>query len=155
MIERLRLELDNGKLTEYEYHRALDKFLDGGNGEKILARHEIAEIVSENLLRYAGESYMLHAWVVMPNHVHLLLTAVQGSSIAAIMQRLKSYTAHAINKRLDRSGHVWGKEYFDRYIRSSTHFQNAAKYIEMNPVKAHLCREPEHWPFSSASRSLT
>ena len=64
---------------------------------------------------------------------------------------LKSYTANAINKLLDRKGQFWQEEAFDRYIRDQRHFNNTITYIENNPVKARLCNSPEEWPFSSAS----
>jgi REP element-mobilizing transposase RayT len=151
-LDRQKTLLDHGKITERDYHAAVDKYLDNGYGECLLARPEIAELVIENLTRHAGVRYQLHAWVIMPNHVHLLFTGIDGRSLSEIMHGFKSYTAHEINRRLDRTGHVWSKEYFDRYIRDGMHFRNAARYIERNPVKAGLCRSPEDWPFSSAAR---
>jgi REP element-mobilizing transposase RayT len=49
-----------------------------------------------------------------------------------------------------RQGQFWIEEYFDCYIRNQEHFERTVKYIENNPVKAGLCRTPEHWPYSSA-----
>jgi REP element-mobilizing transposase RayT len=94
--------------------------------------------------------YRLAAWVVMPNHVHMLCTPCGGYSLAQVMHSVKSFSSSEANKMLDRAGRFWQKEYFDRYIRNARHFSKAVAYIENNPVKANLCGKPEDWPFSSA-----
>lgn len=104
------------------------------------------------MLKFDGVTYKLFAWVIMPNHAHLLLVPLNGAKVSAIMQRLKSYTSHEANRILGRRGHFWNKEYFDRYIRDGNHFAKALRYIEMNPVKAGLCEAPEEWRFGSARR---
>ena len=65
---------------------------------------------------------------------------------------LKSFTAHQANQILGRSGELWFREYFDRFIRDDRHFSNAVSYIEYNPNKAGLVRRPEEWRWSSAFR---
>ena len=107
-------------------------------------------MVQSGLLFHDEAKYRLSAWVVMPNHVHLLCTPCFGYNLAQIMHSLKSYTSNEANKILGRSGHFWQKEYFDRYIRNARHFAKVVAYIENNPVKARLCEKPEDWPFSSA-----
>jgi hypothetical protein len=71
---------------------------------------------------------------------------------SAIVHSWKSFTAHECNKVLDRTGRFWEREPFDRYIRNQRHFRNARIYIENNPVKAGLCKEPTDWTWSSARR---
>ena len=107
-------------------------------------------MVQENLLHFDGVKYKLHAWVVMPNHVHYLATPKAGFELAEIVHSCKSYTAHEANKILERSGRCWFPEPFDRYIRNGEHFVNTIKYIENNPVKAGLCAKPSDWRFSNA-----
>jgi len=94
--------------------------------------------------------YKLVAWVVMPNHAHMLCTPCAEYSLAAIMHSVKSFTSSEANKILNRSGQFWQKEYFDRYIRNARQFAKTVAYIENNPVKANLCNRPEEWPYSSA-----
>jgi REP element-mobilizing transposase RayT len=96
------------------------------------------------------DKYLLSAWVVMPNHVHLITTPLPGKRLASIMQSLKSFTANEANKILKRTGTFWMPDYFDRYIRNGRHFSAAVAYVETNPVKAGLCSRAEDWPFSSA-----
>ena len=107
-------------------------------------------MVERAMLHHDGNRYRLAAWVVMPNHVHLLATPRDGHTLSGIMHSLKSYTAHQANKLLRREGTFWMEEYFDRYVRDARHFRNTIAYIENNPVKAGLCRRPPDWPFSSA-----
>jgi putative DNA methylase len=66
------------------------------------------------------------------------------------MHSIKSYTGSEANKMLKRKGAFWQEDYFDRYIRNSKHYVAVVDYIENNPVKARLCKNPEDWPYSSA-----
>lgn len=95
--------------------------------------------------------YILLAWVIMPNHVHLLLRPLAGKPLDKIIHSLKSFTAHEANKMMNRQGKFWMREYFDRYIRDFDHLRKAISYIERNPVKAGLCEKAEDWEFGSAA----
>lgn len=139
---------------QVERRKRIDAYLDQGYGCCLLREPDVAKIVQDNWLHFAGSRYQLHAWVVMPNHTHILFTPLPGWDLSKIVHTWKSYTAHAINKRLKRSGKLWQDEPFDRYIRNQRHFDNAVAYIEKNPVKAGLCATPEAWPWSSASFRL-
>ena len=90
------------------------------------------------------------AWVVMPNHVHLLVE-VWDKPLAGLVKSWKGYSARQINRILGRTGPLWQEEYWDRYIRNEEHFQKALRYVEGNPVRARLVRESADWPFSSAN----
>src|SRR5262249_5516956 len=113
----------------------------------------IGRIVEDALLFFDGERYRLHAWCVMPNHVHLLATPLAEHSLSALVHGWKSFTVRKINAVLNRQGQVWFPEYYDRKIRTENHFEAVRYYIEQNPVKARLCGVAEKWAFSSASRS--
>ena len=130
--------------------RRVEAYLDQGHGVCYLQDLRIAGLVQDALLFHDQAKYRLAAWVIMPNHAHILCTPNIGCSLASIMHSLKSYTANEANKLLNRRGHFWQKEYFDRYIRNATHYAKVAQYIENNPVKARLCEKPEEWPFGSA-----
>jgi REP element-mobilizing transposase RayT len=106
--------------------------------------------VENALLFFDGERYRMHAWVVMPNHVHALFTPLNGLGLAEILRSWKSFTSKEANKLLGQTGHFWQCEYFDRFIRDAEHFDNVVRYIESNPVKAGLCHSPDDWPFGSA-----
>jgi len=150
LLERWRLELERDRITDAEFRRRIEQYLDQGCGSCFLRNESIAEMIQENLLNFDAQKYKLKAWVVMPNHVHLLLKPNAGFELGEIMHSIKSYSAHEANKILQRSGQFWFRESFDRYIRNHEHFQNTLAYIENNPVKARLCEKSDDWRFGSA-----
>ncbi len=132
----------------------MDRLLDGGrSGPLYLQRPDMANLIVEALRfreRERGE-YQLHAWVVMANHVHILITP--QVPISQMMQSLKRSTAREANRLLGLTGQpFWQEESFDRLVRNDTEFARIARYIEMNPVTAGLVQTPELFPWSSATR---
>jgi REP element-mobilizing transposase RayT len=122
------------------------------------------DLVFEHCLRegglrqLAGESARptprihLHAVVIMPNHVHLLLLPLRDSegwpfALVDVLQCLKSATAHRINKFLHHSGPVWEEESFDHVLRSDESLKEKCEYIRQNPVKAGLVHRPKDYPW--------
>jgi putative DNA methylase len=133
-----------------ERRKRIEAALDAGHGACWLRDPHIAELVEQSLLHFDGERYALHAWCVMPNHVHVLVTPLHGNSLSSILHGWKSFTAKEANRRLGREGPFWMEEYFDRAIRDENHFRRVVEYIGNNPVKAGLCPEPSAWRWSSA-----
>src|SRR5204862_2163421 len=109
-----------------------------GRGQCWLRRPEIAEMVARTLLHFDGERYRLHAWVIMPNHVHVVIQPTDGYGVGDIIGSWKSFMAKKANGQLGRTGPFWAAEYFDRFIRDDGHFASAVSYVEDNPVKARL-----------------
>jgi REP element-mobilizing transposase RayT len=94
----------------------------------------------------------LYAAVVMPDHVHLLLTPLRGDQtesyhLPCIMQAIKGSSAHSVNQLLRRSGPVWQEEYFDHVIRSYESLREKIEYIRQNPVRRGLAKVPEDYPW--------
>jgi REP element-mobilizing transposase RayT len=149
--------------------------LDQGYGACVLRDPRVARLVGAALLHFDGVRYHLREWVVMPNHVHVLIetlgaqasslhspegsfaaaarmTALPGEcSLASITHSWKSFTANRINRILHRTGRLWQPEYFDRAIRDEEHLRVAREYIQNNPVKAGLVERVEDWPYGSAA----
>ena len=134
------------------YHRA-QAYMDSGHGEALLRVPRAARIVEDALLHFDGDRYRLHAWVVMPNHVHALCSPLPDHSLSAIVHSWKSFTANAINAALGRQGKLWQEDYFDRFIRDAEHYDRAVAYIGYNPVEAGLCTYKEDWPWGSAKHT--
>jgi putative transposase len=112
----------------------------------------LAVLVTETLR--AGERernyYHLRAWVVMPNHVHVLLRPTQPLRI--ITRWVKGSTARRANLLLGRAGQpFWQDESWDRWVRTEQELGHLVRYIEHNPVYAGLVATPGQWPWSSAS----
>jgi REP element-mobilizing transposase RayT len=133
----------------------MDRILDGAiYGPKHLAIPEIAALVVEALRDGEREfhRYQLHSFVVMPNHVHMLVTpsVVSGKWLGP----LKGFTAHEANVILGRTGSFWQSESYDHLARSDDEFGRIRKYIENNPVKAGLVQRAEDYQWSSAGACL-
>ncbi len=140
---------------ELKRRRRIERWLDAGRGPVWLADPEIAALVQNALLHFEGDRYRLHAWTIMPNHVHTMFTPAAGHSVADILHAWKGFTGRRANALLDRSGPFWQRDYFDRLVRDERHFANALAYIEANPVKAGLCLQPWDWPWGSARLRMT
>lgn len=132
------------------YRRRITAALDAGFGECLLRDHRIALIVEGTLLHGSESRYDPYAWVVMPNHVHVLIRQAAGYRLSDTVQGWKSWSARQINRYRGTRGTVWQREYFDRYIRNQRHFDATVAYLEGNPVSAQLVATPEQWRFSSA-----
>ena len=135
-----------------ERQRRIAAYLDAGHGECWLRDERIAEVMENTLLHFDGERYELLAWVVMPNHVHVLAEMREGWPLAKLVYSWKTWTAKRANEILGRSGTFWFREYHDRYIRDATHLANAKRYIKENAMKAGLCAAREDWRWGNAWR---
>jgi REP element-mobilizing transposase RayT len=127
-----------------------EELLDQGAGTCWLRTEAIARIVEEAFLVFDGQRYRLHAWTIMPNHVHVLLTVLPGMPLGTIVSSWKRFTARVANKELGRTGAFWQVDYWDRFIRNEEHFEATRSYIDLNPVKAGLIGDPHLWPWGSA-----
>lgn len=133
--------------------RDVDKELDrAASGPRWLTDKRIATAIIEELTGGENSSarYLLHAFAVMPNHVHVLLTP--KADLARITNQWKGATARAANRILGRVGQpFWQDECFDHWVRNAGQFDRIHTYIEWNPVRAGLAKRPEDWPWSSAN----
>jgi putative transposase len=130
-----------------------DECLDSGKcGPLWLQVPEIAGFVHDALVRGVELGrYRLHAWVIMPNHVHVLLEP--RVPVQRVMSTLKGVSARDANATLKRVGKpFWQDESFDHWVRDSSQFERIRSYIEQNPVKAGLANKPEDWLWSSAHK---
>jgi putative DNA methylase len=129
--------------------RKLEAWLDRGHGECWLRRAEVASRVEEILRAEDGRSYRLEAWVLMPNHVHLVVDVWQ-TPLAKLLSQWKGRSAHEVNRLLGRRGAFWQRDSFDTCIRDADHLARAIRYTEHNPTKGLLVCDFRAWPWSSA-----
>lgn len=126
--------------------RKLDQILDEGRGECLLRDESQREIVTQALHYFEGRRLRLHAYVVMPNHVHVLGQPLPGHSLEKLCGSWKRHTNRLVQSRLHRRGTLWQAENFDRIIRDPQHFAQSVRYIAKNPIKAGLSsREATVW----------
>jgi len=138
----------------YEYRRKLPQFqpdhkvffITFSTYKRRILPEAVRQIVIETCLAGNGKKFRLYGVVVMPDHVHLVLSPLSdpnGSfSIAEIMQAIKGASAHRINRALRRKGKVWEEESFDRVLRREENIGDKLDYILWNPVGAGLVRNP-------------
>ncbi|MCG2794589.1 MAG: hypothetical protein L6427_01740 [Actinomycetia bacterium] len=174
-----RLKEEKEQASELEARGLLiniiDDYLDTGKGDCPLKVSKVATVVVDTLRHFDGDRYHLHAWCIMPNHLHVVFTAMshgeqpercrqgagatenggcrQGAGatkhqLAAIMHSWKSYTSKEVNKILGRSGRFWQREYYDHLIRNEEEYFACIEYTLNNPVSAGLCVTWEEWPWA-------
>jgi putative transposase len=111
-----------------------------------------AKIVLEQLLECRDRGfYRLHEFVVMPEHLHILMTPGDEASIEKAVQMIKGGSAFRIRKDLAYTFPIWQRGYHDRWIRDAHEYRMRKQYIELNPVKARLAERREDYPLGSAS----
>ena len=117
--------------------------------------HENARIVIQALYQLrANDRIRLHAFVVMPDHLHFVSTLAPGETTASIMHSLKSYTANEINRNRPESSRVWQRGYYSHGIRNEKDAVEKIQYILNNPVRAELSESAVEYEFSSANEAV-
>jgi putative transposase len=116
----------------------------------IFRRDATANLLIETLARYRDEGkYLLHEFVIMPDHIHLLLTPSEEISLERAVQFIKG----GFSFRL-RRGHVWQQSFTDHRVRDVKDYERHREYIRLNPVQACLSVTPESYPYSSAAARI-
>ena len=143
-IEQLARDKDR-PLSPNEVERLLklqsapiEAALDRGHGACVMRDHRVADQITSALRHFDGQRYRLHAWCVMPNHVHVVVQPLPGHALDSILQSWKSFTAHHVNQLLGRSGTLWQAESYDHLIRNESDYAHAIEYLVRNPERAGL-----------------
>jgi len=139
-LERHPEPRDDATKREYRerFTSQVESWLDAGHGSCVLRHPDCAKIVAGALRYFNGDRYALGAFVIMPNHVHVLFRPATNRSVQSIMHSWKSYTAKAINKILGRTGTLWQAESWDSMVRNQAQFEACLNYIRDNPKFAGL-----------------
>lgn len=129
-------------------------FITAGTYDKmhVLQSDRMAKLFCTTLFRYRDAGKLkLHAFVVMPNHIHLLFTVPEGQTLERTMQLIKGGFSHEAGKQFGIHGPIWQKSYVDRRIRNATECRRFREYIHLNPVRAGLAEVAEEFAYSSAN----
>ena len=119
---------------------------------KLFTKPPVCEIFMEALLYYRSEGeYLLHSFVLMPDHCHLLLTPGSDATLERAVKLIKGGSAHRIGQKLNFHFPVWQRGFTDHRIRDAQDYETHLQYIEQNPVKAGLVSSASEYPWSSAS----
>jgi len=142
----------------YEYHRKLPHyqkaaralFITFCKGNRTPFASEARDAILQHCLHDNGKRYDLHAAVVMPDHLHLLLTPLRDEkgwpySLPTILKLLKGTSARTVNKLSGSHGPVWQEESFDHVLRSQQSFEKKLEYLRQNPIRRGLVNRPEDY----------
>ena len=156
-LDRLQSELESMPEAQRTtaHRRRMHELLDAGRGCCVLMTEDCAELVEQSLFHGDGERYRLLCWVVMPNHVHVLVETQAGWPVGKLVQSWKRHTSrHIRTAKSMPAPALWQRDYWDRFIRNDDHLAITRSYIEQNPVKAGLVSEASRWPWGSARFSV-
>ncbi len=131
-------DVSNWERFREEVSEKMESLLDAGYGSCLLRETTARTIVSDALLYFNQQRYDLDSFVVMPNHVHILLAPREGYRLSSILHSWKSYTAHQLTRHGASSGSCWLDERFDHAVRNAAHFVKYRQYIRENPTNARL-----------------
>ena len=143
-------------VTSGEAFLWMDRQLDTSrHGPMFLRQPGIARVVVDSISKGVELGhYELGAYGVMANHVHLLIRPLVAPD--RLLKSPKGATARHANRLLGRTGEpFWQKESYDHWVRNAAEFERIRRYVENNPVKAGLVRNPEDFPWSSASVEMS
>lgn len=122
----------------------------GNNREVCFFEEQDYTVYLSKLAEYAEKLEVeVHAFVLMTNHVHLLMTPISTGNISRLMQSLGRYYVRYINKKYDRTGTLWEGRYKSTLIDSEAYLLTVSRYIELNPVRANMVEQPGEYPWSS------
>ena len=126
----------------------LETWLNAGYGSCALARPDVRRVVQESLLRFDGDRLLIHAAVIMPNHVHVLMEPLGKNRLSKVLQGIKGASARRANVLLGTTGTFWLDESFDHILCSEAQYRYLVDYIADNPRKAGL-RENQYWHYQN------
>ena len=145
----LRLHPEPWSPTDWqEYDRRfgarIEAWLDAGMGCRALAKPDVRDAVRKCMLRFDGDRLLMHAAVIMPTHVHLLMEPLKGHDLSKLLQGIKGASAREANRLMGSAGTFWFDESYDHIVRTEKQYQRLVRYIADNPIKAGL-KKDEYW----------
>jgi putative transposase len=108
-----------------------------------------ANLLIDTIYHYRDSAYLLHEFVIMPDHLHVLMTPL--TSLEKAVQLIKGGFSYRVKKELGSNMEVWQKGFSDHRTRDASDYRVHAIYIRQNPVRKGLCGRPEEYPYCSAS----
>jgi putative transposase len=113
---------------------------------------EVADIMIAKLLEYRQRgNYLLHEFVLMPNHLHILLTPSSTTTLEQAMSLIKGGSSHEIHRIRKTKSSIWQSGFHESRVTNAEDYKKKADYIHFNPVTAHLVTRSEDWHLGSAS----
>jgi REP element-mobilizing transposase RayT len=142
LMERSLTKYEEERLAEL-YSDKVQQWLDRGHGSCALRDPRVAGLVAGAITHFEGQRYDLHAWCVMPNHVHVVVQPRPDQPLSRILMSWKGFTGKEARKLLGGNAAFWESESYDHIVRDATDLARQIKYVLGNPVKAGL----DDWPW--------
>ena len=149
-LKEVNAQSSEAYLLQRKLFLTIEKYADSGHGFSPFKEGHVADCMQHFLKTYERDGLRFSAWVIMPNHLHLLTEPVAFASVEAFMktwQQFKGMTGHKFNRLLNRSGPFWQTEWYDRLIRDEVEYQKWVTYLKANPLKAGLCACENEYPY--------
>ena len=128
---------------------------DTWQGRGLFRNTAIASIVESAIFRYRDEgNYLVHRHVIMPDHIHVILTPTHTTTLEKSMQLIKGGSSREIGKRPGMRFPVWNAGFTEHQIRDRLDFDSHVKYIDENPAKRCLATMPNEYPYGSAAEKF-
>jgi putative transposase len=123
--------------------------------QNLFQRAETAELLLATIVRNRDKGeFFLHEFVIMPNHMHLLVTVDDSHSIGRALQLIKGGFSHAIGHAGLKLKAVWQPSYYEHRVRDEVEYERMQRYIHENPLRRHLVDRAEDYPYSSANPTV-
>ncbi len=116
----------------YLFSQRVENWLDTGSGGCLLSQPQYSQIVAGAIKHFERQRYLLDHWIIMPNHVHILLMPIEPYTLEVILHSWKSFTANRFLKRHLHTGQFWQHESFDHIVRSEKQLEHFRQYILEN-----------------------
>ncbi len=118
---------------------------------RLFRSERLARLLLDVFDSYRGEGYyLLHEFVVMPDHFHALISVAPRVMLEKAVQLIKGGFSYRARKELGFSGEIWQRGFSDEFVADAAGYEARRQYIRRNAVEAGLAREPEEYPYSSA-----
>jgi putative transposase len=122
----------------------------GNNRESVFEEKEDFEKYLEICRRYKDQyGFKLYHWVLMNNHIHLLIETKENGSLSKVMQGINLAYTLWFNRKKGKVGHLWQDRYKSAVVEKDNYLLECGRYIERNPLRARLVKDPEEYPWSS------
>ena len=134
-LEELLEKLDSKQKETYykTFWKCYHDMLDDCYGSCLMRDSYNAKIVADALLFFDKERYVMGDFVIMPNHVHLLVTPIENRSISELLHSWKRFSARKINEKMQQDGRLWQPESYGHIVRNEPQLQRIQSYIKKNP----------------------
>jgi putative transposase len=130
-----RSEIEWKKFAK-EITNQTERWMDEGCGSCVFRESRFSKMMFDSLLHFQNQRHYTSCFVVMPNHVHVVIRPMSGFELEDCLQRIKQYVSTHVDKNLKQDGTLWAEESYDRIVRDEEHLWNVVQYIGRNPMKA-------------------